>query len=166
MLMLEREGVEEFAGFTYDFINPEYVVVGDNRSNFDFDHLNQSVRLLRKGAKLIGMTSELLDTSMGELELNVGAWVKLLELASSVQATYIGKPIPFALEYAFQSMGLNKYQVAAVGDRVGADIKGANEFGLQSILVRTGEYDPIELAGPFQSDYQIDSIADLSALVY
>ncbi len=111
LLMLEREGVEEFVDFIHDPYNPEYIVVGDNRTNFDFDHLNHAVRVLRKGAKLIGMTSELLDTSMGELELNVGAWVRLLELASSVKATYIGKPNPFAFDCAFQSMNLKKIRL-------------------------------------------------------
>ena len=68
-VMLEREGLEEFREFQQDLEDPEYIVVGDNRSVFDFGHLNLALRLLLKGAKLIGMQSELVETSVGEPEL-------------------------------------------------------------------------------------------------
>jgi len=164
-IMLEGAGLEEFADIPQDLDNPEYLVVGDNRSQFDFQHLNKAVRILRNGAKLIGMTSELLDTSMGELELNVGSWVKLLELASGVEATYIGKPHCFAYELTLQSMRLEKSQVIAVGDRAGTDIQGAIDFGLQSVLVKTGEFTPDDLLGPASPDFVIDSIDGLPSIL-
>lgn len=163
-VMVEREGLDEFKEFTQDSQNPEYIVVGDNRSQFDFDHLNHALRLLVKGAKLIGMQSELLDNSMGDLELNVGSWVGLLERATGVPATYIGKPNPFAFELALQSMQLSKCQVLMVGDRVETDIRGAHDFGMRSVLVRTGEFDPIHLDGIVAPDIVIDSIQELISL--
>jgi len=33
-IMLEREGLNEFRNFTRDMENPEYIVVGDNRSRY------------------------------------------------------------------------------------------------------------------------------------
>jgi HAD superfamily hydrolase (TIGR01458 family) len=165
-VMLEGAGLDEFAGIPQNLDDPEYLVVGDNRSCFDFQHLNKAVRVLRNGAKLIGMTSELLDTSMGELELNVGSWVKLLELASGVQATYIGKPHRFAYELTLQGMQLDKSQVIAVGDRAGTDILGAKDFGIQSVLVKTGEFTPDDLHAPAKPDFVIDSLRDLPAILF
>jgi HAD superfamily hydrolase (TIGR01458 family) len=160
-LMLEREGVDEFVNFLKDDEEPEFVVVGDNRSKFDFDHLNKATKLLKSGAKLIGMTSEILDTSMGDLELNVGAWVRLLELASGVEATFIGKPCPFAYSLTLQSMALEKNQVLVVGDRMNTDIFGAVEYGIRSVLVKSGEYMPGDLDGPVHPDFVIDRIDQL-----
>jgi HAD superfamily hydrolase (TIGR01450 family) len=163
--MLEREGVEEFDDFVKDEENPEYVVIGDNRSKFDFEHLNQALRLLKKGAKLIGMTGEILDTSMGDLELNVGAWVRLLEIASGVEATYIGKPCPFAYELTLADMSLDMSQVVAVGDRINTDILGARNFGLRSVLVKSGEFEPGDLDSTLQPDYIIERIEQILELL-
>jgi HAD superfamily hydrolase (TIGR01458 family) len=164
-VLVERQGVEEFVDFTQDLENPAYIVIGDNRSNFDFVHLNQALRLLRKGAKLIGMIPELLDTTQGDLELNVGSWVHMLELASGVPATYIGKPHRYAYEYTLSSMGLDKRQVIAVGDRTGTDIQGANDFGTPSVLVRTGEFAEHDLSRTAWPDFIIDSIQELPAIL-
>lgn len=163
-IMVERQGLDEFKEFAQDTQNPEYIVVGDNRSQFDFEHLNHALRLLMKGAKLIAMQSELLDNSMGDLELNVGSWVGLLERASGIPATYIGKPNPFAFELTLQTMQLSKRQVLMVGDRVETDIRGARDFGLHSVLVRTGEFDPHHLDGSAKPDVIIDSIQELLGL--
>jgi len=87
-IMLDGDGRDEFQDFQQDYENPEYIVIGDNRSCFDFDHLNKVLRLLLNGSKLIGMQSELTDTSMGKAELNVGSWIGMLERASGIQAVY------------------------------------------------------------------------------
>jgi HAD superfamily hydrolase (TIGR01458 family) len=164
-VMIERAGLDEFKDFVIDDQHPEVVVVGDNRSRFDFDHLNHAVRLLLNGARLIAMQGEQLDTSMGDVELNVGAWAALLERASGVHAVYLGKPNPFNFGLALDSMGLEKHQVMVVGDRLHTDILGARNAGLGSILVRTGEFDPRELEGEVQPDWICDSLAELPGLI-
>jgi HAD superfamily hydrolase (TIGR01458 family) len=160
-VMVEGAGLDEFSHFVQDAENPEYVVIGDNRSRFDFDHLNHALRLILKGAKLVGMQAEAIDSSMGEVELNVGSWVGMLERAAGVQATYIGKPNPYAFSLAMQGMGLQKSEVLMVGDRLSTDVAGARQFGLRSALVKTGEYSSGDLDGELQPDFVLDSISDL-----
>lgn len=157
-VMLEREGLAEFDGIPIDETNPEYIVVGDNRSRFDFEHLNKALRLLTSGSKLIGMQSELVDTSLGDLELNVGSWVGMLERASGVKAAYSGKPHAYAFALALESMRLAKRDVVMVGDKVSTDVRGAKDFGIASILVKTGEYDERELAAHPPPDFVFDSV--------
>ena len=164
-VMVERAGLDEFKEFVIDDLEPEYVVVGDNRSRFDFAHLNQAVKLLLNGAQLIAMQGEQLDTSMGDVELNVGAWAGMLERASGRPAVYLGKPNPYNFNLALGSMGLDKDQVIAVGDRVHTDVLGARNTGLRSILVRTGEFHPRELGGEIQPDFICDSVRDLPAVI-
>jgi HAD superfamily hydrolase (TIGR01458 family) len=165
-VMVERAGLDEFKDFVIDEQNPEYVVVGDNRSRFDFTHLNHAVKLLLNGAKLIAMQGEQLDTSMGDVELNVGAWAGMLERASGKPAVYLGKPNPYNFSLALDSMGLKNNQVIVVGDRVHTDVLGARNAGLRSVLVRTGEFDPRELDGEIQPDFICDSVRDLPAVIF
>lgn len=163
-VMLEREGLEEFREFRQDAVRPEYLVIGDNRSLFDFDHLNKALRLLFGGARLIGMQPELVDASMGDWELNVGSWVNMLETASGVKATYIGKPAPYIFELTVKSMGLSKEEIVMVGDKVATDLVGAYHFGLRSVLLQTGEFDLTELDSQMHPDFMLESIRDIPAL--
>ncbi len=162
-VMVERAGLDEFREFAQDTERPEWLVVGDNRSQFDFDHLNRALRALKRGARLLGMQSELVDASMGELELNVGSWVGMLERASGVPAIYIGKPNPFVYELALRSMGLEKGEVIGVGDRVSSDIKGARDFGIRSLLLRTGEFAERDLELGIAPDFVCDAIGEIPA---
>ena len=164
-IMLEGEGLDEFRHFNQDTENPEYIVIGDNRSKFDFVHLSQALRVLLKGARLIGMQPELIDKSIGETTLNVGAWVGMLERASGAQATYVGKPSPFVFELTLRTMGLDKSQVVMVGDQVATDIKGARNFGIRSALLRTGEFRAGELDGSLKPDYEFGSIREVLTIL-
>jgi len=164
-VLLEREGLDEFKHFPQDTENPEYIVVGDNRSRFDFEHLNQALRLLNRGARLIGMQAELVDSSMGAAELNVGSWVGMLERAAGVKATYIGKPSLYAFALTFKTMGLKKDEVMMVGDSVSSDVQGARDFGIRSVLLRTGEFKEKHLSAGIQPDFIFDSITDVLSAV-
>lgn len=163
-VMLEPEGMQEFRGLVFDETDPEYIVIGDNRSRFDFDTLNRVLRCLVKGSKLVGLLSEPVDSSLGELELNVGSWVNMLERASGVKAVYTGKPSPLAFQLTLDSMGLQPAQVLMVGDRVSSDICGAQACGLQTALLRTGEFRPGDLDGAPPPDHIFDSIAGIRSL--
>lgn len=164
-VMVERAGLDEFRDFVIDDQNPEYVVVGDNRSRFNFHDLNQAAKMLLRGATLIAMQGELLDSSMGDLELNVGAWAAMLSHATGCRTVTLGKPHPYGFELALASMGLRPEQALVIGDRVHTDILGGRQLGMPTALVRTGEFDPRELEGAIQPDYVLESVADLPELI-
>ncbi len=164
-VLLAGEGRREFTGLPHDEKDPEYVVVGDYREGLNWANMNRALRLLLRGARLVGMQSEFLDRSGTEGEqLNVGAWTMMLEQASGVKATYIGKPEAYAFDLVLKTTGLGRRQVLMVGDKLSTDILGANDFGLPSAVVRTGEFDEAELNG-VRPDHVLDSIADLPALL-
>ncbi|MEM5773423.1 MAG: HAD-IIA family hydrolase [Anaerolineaceae bacterium] len=160
-LMLEREAVDEFTGFQRDEEHPEYVVIGDNRSRFDFDHLNRALRLLAGGAALVGMSNELIDASMGGLELNVGSWAGMLERASGKKAVYIGKPFPYGFNLAVRGLSCRSDEVLVVGDRLNTDVQGAKNCGMLSALVKTGEYQLTRLHQPIKPDWVLDDVSGL-----
>jgi HAD superfamily hydrolase (TIGR01450 family) len=159
--MVDGAGRDEFQEFPLDGTNPEYVVVGDNRSAFDFDRLNQALRMLRAGAKLVGMQPELIDTSMGAVELNVGSWVGMLERASGVGAAYVGKPSAFAFEAVLDSMRLPPEQVAVVGDRILTDIVGARSLGMFTVLVKSGEFQASDLELGIAPDAVVQNLGEM-----
>ena len=85
----------------------------------------------------------------------------MLELASGVKATYIGKPSRYAFDLTLKSMGLKKDEVVMVGDSILSDVAGAKAMGMTSILIKTGEFDEKKLDGSVEPDYVIDSISEV-----
>jgi HAD superfamily hydrolase (TIGR01458 family) len=163
-VMLKGKGLEEFNDFHHDDQSPEYIVLGDYREGFNFQNMNKALKLLLEGSKLIVMIPEKVDHSMGEVELTVGAYGKMLEDAAGIKATYIGKPSRGIYEMSLLSMELPRSSVLMVGDRVDTDIAGARAAGIRSVLVKTGEFQLSDLNGEVQPDYLIDSVRDLEKL--
>ena len=164
--MLAGEGLEEFGRLPHDSENPEYLVLGDFRDEFTFQNLNKALRLLCRGAKLVVMITETVDSSMGELELTVGAYGKMLEDAAGVEATYIGKPNRYVFDMTLETMGnIDRSKILMVGDKISTDIRGAKEVGLKTVLVKTGEFQASHLESPIAApDYVFDSVLDVGKL--
>lgn len=161
-VMLEGDGLDEFAAFTQSRDDPEVVVVGDLRDRFTPANLNLALRHLVRGATLVVMITEQVDGSQGALELTVGAYGRMLESAAGVRATWIGKPHRPMFDLVMESLpGLTPGRVLMVGDKVSTDIAGARRAGMCTALVRTGEHKPSDLSGPVAPDVVLDAVADL-----
>jgi HAD superfamily hydrolase (TIGR01458 family) len=162
-VLLKGKGIEEFEGFHADPENPEYIVLGDYRDGFNFENMNKVLKRLLAGAKLIVMIAEKVDHSMGEVELTVGAYGKMLADAAGIEAVYIGKPNKFIFEVALSTMDVDRSKVLMVGDRVETDIKGAQAAGIRSVLVKTGEFKAADLNSDVRPDYIVDAVKEIAA---
>jgi len=166
LIMLAGEGREEFRDLPIDRERPQYLVLGDCRENFSFQNMNKALRILMEGAVFIVMIPEITDSSLGSLELTVGAYGKMLELASGTQAVYIGKPNCYMYELALKRMGVHdSSRVLMVGDKVKTDIAGARFCGIRSALLRTGEFKLNDLDSDIQPDYVFDSFEELRSFL-
>ncbi|MBA7472882.1 MAG: HAD-IIA family hydrolase [Spirochaeta sp.] len=163
-VMLKREGLEEFKDFRHDQENPEYIVVGDYREDFNFQNMNKALGLLLKGAKLIVMITELVDHSMGGVELTVGAYGKMLEDAAGIKATFIGKPNKYIFEDTLKTMDIKRSKILMVGDKIYTDVIGAQNVGIQAALVKTGEFRDRDLDSDIQPDYILSSVGEIKEL--
>lgn len=67
-------------------------------------NLNRALELLRKGSRLIVMITEIVDRSMGGVELTVGAYGKMLEEAAGIKAVYVGKPNKYIFDLSLQTI--------------------------------------------------------------
>lgn len=163
-VMLKGEGREEFRNFNQDSENPEYIVLGDLRDKFSFHTMNKALKLLLDGSKFIVMITDIVDNSMGSVELTVGAYGKMLENAAKIKATYIGKPSRYIFEMALTTMKIEKSKVLMVGDKVSTDILGAKNTGIKSALVKTGEFKETDLQSDVEPDFVLDSVKDIGRL--
>ena len=70
---------------------------------------------------------------------DVGAFMALLETATGRKPTIIGKPYGPMLEFVRTRLNAPLNTIAVVGDRLYTDMQMAHEYGMQSILVLSGE---------------------------
>lgn len=154
-------GLREFEEFYQTDENPDYIILGDYREGFNFKNLNKVLQNLLNGSKFIVMIPEKVDQSLGQVELTVGAYGAMLEDAAGIEATYIGKPNRYVFDMILDTMSVDSDEILMVGDRVTTDIKGAQNSGMQSALVKTGEFRPKDLDKGITPDYILDSIEDI-----
>ncbi len=125
------------AGFVLVEEGAEVVVCG-----IDFDLTYNKMRIatlqIRKGVPFIGTNPDSSFPSPDGLVPGAGSILALLESASEVSPTIIGKPARAMFESALQTLGTAPSETLMIGDRIGTDIQGAQAVGIQTALVMTG----------------------------
>jgi HAD superfamily hydrolase (TIGR01458 family) len=122
--------------------------------------------LLVSGAKLVAVhRNRYWQTEMG-LQPDLGLFVTGLEYAADVEAIVVGKPARQFFQAACQGVALEPARVVLIGDDIESDIGGAQQAGLEGILVHTGKYraERVRRSG-IRPDSEIDSVADLPELL-
>ena len=166
LVVPDRKMEDDFADFELHTENPQALVLGDMGGQFTFDLLNSLFKKILNGAEIVAMHKNKYWRSGNELTLDLGAFVSALEFASGKEAVVIGKPNPHLFQLAVRPWGLSFQSIYMVGDDIGGDIGGANNVGMQSILVKTGKYREESLKrSEITPDFIINSVADLPELL-
>jgi HAD superfamily hydrolase (TIGR01458 family) len=161
-LLVKGDVVDDFADFDLVSSNVEAVVIGGAEEGFTYDAINRAFRLLLDGAELVAIHRNLAWQTLQGLQIDAGAYVAALEAASGVKATLVGKPAARIFEEALESLSLPATSAVVVGDDIGSDIRGGQQIGARTVLVRTGKFRPGDLErSDLHPDLVIDSIADL-----
>lgn len=125
------------AGFMLVEEGADVVVCG-----IDFDLTYNKMRTatleLRGGAAFVGTNPDVSFPSPAGLVPGAGSILKLIEVASDVTPTIIGKPERAMFESALRTLGTSPEETLMIGDRIGTDIQGAQAVGIQTALVMTG----------------------------
>lgn len=125
-------------GLTLDDIAPDYVVIGET-SSYTYDNICKAVKLVGKGARLIGTNYDLTGpTDNGVIIPACRALVAPVELAAGKTAYYVGKPNPLMMRTGLDMLGIHSQEAAMIGDRMDTDIQGGIECGLDTVLVLSG----------------------------
>lgn len=130
---------EDFAGL--DGGQGKALVVGDAAEGFTYPAMNAAFRELEQGAEFYALAkNRSFRDDDDERSLDTGAFVAALEYATQREATVLGKPARAFFQAAVDSLGCAAQDAVMVGDDVEADVGGAQDAGLQAVLVRTGKY--------------------------
>ena len=151
----------EFDGAREDRTQPDYVVLGDLGDDWTYEKLNQVLRYLLNGARLIALGMSRYWRADDGQRLDVGPVAAAFMYATGQPPIVLGKPARDFFLLTAHDLNIDPAQCAMVGDDIVTDIGGAHAAGLQTILVRTGKFRPQDLDGTVQPDVIIDSIADL-----
>jgi HAD superfamily hydrolase (TIGR01458 family) len=81
------------------------------------------------------------QTARGPM-LDGGAFVAALEYATDVEATVIGKPSASCMASALEALDAEPELTWMVTDDLEQDVRGAQLFGMKTVLLRTGKFRP------------------------
>ncbi len=162
-LITNIEIIEEFNEYEITQKNPEAIVMGDIYKNFNWEILDRIFKLVYlNNAALIALHQNKYCMRDGNVSLDLGPFVKAIEYASDKKAILMGKPEKNFFDMAINDMAISKDSVLMIGDDIISDIKGAKDFGIKAIQVKTGKYQNSDCKNIFiQPDERIDSIVDL-----
>lgn len=169
---------EEFAGFDLEpagsGVRPaaggsrpspvDAVVIGDYGERWSFAELNRAFRLLMVEPRplLIALGMTRYWQAPDGLRLDTAPFVTALAHATGAEPVVLGKPAAAFFEMALSRLGVAPGEAWMLGDDVLADVKGAQDAGLRTILVKTGKFRPGDLERDISPDLVLDSIADLA----
>ncbi|MEA1956316.1 MAG: HAD-IIA family hydrolase [Campylobacterota bacterium] len=143
-------GADEFLdtlvemGYTLDYQNPKTVLVAI-KEDFTADEYAQMIDFLLNGAKLVGMHETSIYAKNNKRYPGVGAVLKLLEFATSVNYVVVGKPSISFYNEGLQRLKLQDKEsefskITMISDDVKGDLGGAKELGMKTIFVTSGKY--------------------------
>ena len=149
-------------GITYNDVNPDYVVVGEDRG-YSLDSITKAIRLVNAGAKLIGTNYDLTGPTEDGIAPACRALLAPIELATGKQAYYVGKPNPLMMRTGLKLLGVHSEEAAIIGDRMDTDIVAGIESGLDTVLVLSGVTTRSDcLNFPYRPRLILDGVGDIA----
>ncbi|GAB2550247.1 TIGR01459 family HAD-type hydrolase [Spirosoma aerophilum] len=123
------------------------VLLDDEGFDWNTD-LTKTVNLLRKRniPVIVANTDNTYPVSKTRVSIAIGAVAKMIETIVGKQFIKFGKPdaqlFMFAYENVENAAHVSKRDILMVGDTLRTDILGGNKFGLDTVLVLTGNTQP------------------------
>jgi HAD superfamily hydrolase (TIGR01450 family) len=109
-----------------------------------FKDLNKAVNLIRKRPipVIVANTDKAYPLSASDVSIAIGGIAAMCESVVGRQFIRFGKPdsqmFMFAYDLVRERITVGKHEILMVGDTLNTDILGGNKFGLDTVLVLTG----------------------------
>ncbi|GAC1301069.1 MAG: HAD-IIA family hydrolase [Mucilaginibacter sp.] len=109
-----------------------------------FDDLNKAVNILRKRTipVIVANTDHAYPLSVHDVSIAIGGIASMIENIVGKEFIRFGKPdsqmFMFAYDLIREQRAVSKQEIVMVGDTLHTDILGGNKFGLDTVLVLTG----------------------------
>lgn len=152
VLALVMSGMlEDLAGLQLVGMNVDAVLMGgadegeETGRVFSYLNLNRAFHELEAGADLYCLHKNRWWQTGDGPRLDAGAFVAGLEYAADTEATVLGKPSAAYFEAALGALDADPELTWMIGDDLEGDVIGASNYGIRTILVRTGKFRPDEV---------------------
>jgi len=152
VLALTMPGLlDDLEGLELIGMNADAVLVGgcdegeETSRVFSYLNLNRAFLELEAGADLYCLHKNRWWQTADGPKLDAGAFVAGLEYSSGIEATVLGKPSPEYFAAALEALDADPELAWMVGDDVEGDVRGAQLYGMRTVLVRTGKFRPDEV---------------------
>jgi len=146
----------EKMGYELDYEAPQTVLVAI-KEDFSAQEYAQMIDFLLAGAKLVGMHETSIYAKNNRRYPGVGAILKMLSFATSVDYEVVGKPSVTFYNEALTQLKKQKKDamfedVVIISDDVKGDLGGAKALDMKTIFVTSGKYRSAEEIVPFLDD--------------
>ena len=134
--------VSEINDTNFDKVNA-LIFLDDEGFNW-FNDLNKAVNLIRKRPipVIVANTDKAYPLTASDVSIAIGGIAAMCESVVGRQFIRFGKPdsqmFMFAYDLVRERMPISKHEILMVGDTLSTDILGGNKFGLDTVLVLTG----------------------------
>ena len=163
-LILNKEGQEDYEPLIDNKRKIDGIVIGDIGNKWNYELMNQLMKNILDGARIIALHEGKYFQSKGELQIDCGAFVKGLEYVTGKKAIVVGKPSESFFKLAIS--GWNFKDISIVGDDIYNDIWGGKKMGFSTYLVKTGKFrEDIFRRSKIIPDYCIESIQKLKDFI-
>jgi NagD protein len=150
------------AGITMNNVDPDYVIVGEGNS-FNYENVLKAVRLVMKGAKLIGTNSDLTGPAEDGIIPSCRSMISPIEMATGQSAYFVGKPNPLMMRTGLRILGVHSEDAVMIGDRMDTDIVAGIESGLDTVLVLSGVTDRNDIRKfPYRPRLVLNGVGDIA----
>ena len=149
------------AGITMNDVDPDYVTIGEGNT-YNYENILKAVKLVMRGAKLIGTNSDLTGPAEDGIIPACRAMISPIEMATGQKAYFIGKPNPLMMRTGLRILGVHSEDAAMIGDRMDTDIVAGIETGLDTVLVLSGVTDQNEIKKfPYRPRLVLNGVGDI-----
>ena len=152
VLALTMPGLlDDLDGLQLVGMNVEAVLIGgadegeETGRVFSYLNLNRAFHELDAGAELYCLHKNRWWQTADGARLDTGMFVAGLEYAADTEATVLGKPSSAYFSAALEAIDAEPSLTWMVGDDVEGDVRGAQRYGMRTVLVRTGKFRPDEV---------------------
>ena len=149
------------AGITMNDVDPDYVIIGEGNT-YNYENILKAVKLVMRGAKLIGTNSDLTGPAEDGIIPACRAMISPIEMATGQKAYFVGKPNPLMMRTGLRILGVHSEDAVMIGDRMDTDIVAGIETGLDTVLVLSGVTDHNEIKKfPYRPRLVLNGVGDI-----
>ena len=133
-------------GITMNDVDPDYVIIGEGNT-YNYENILKAVRLVMRGARLIGTNSDLTGPSEDGI---IPACRAMIE------------PNPLMMRTGLQILGVHSEDAVMIGDRMDTDMVAGIETGLDTVLVLSGVTDKNDIKKfPYRPRLVLNGVGDI-----